>query len=278
MGNLIREVRHSLKHFYYRQLGHLSAETKEFTIKLDTSRASNIREILDFKKRVNKGRWEKEFVQTCFDTIGKDETILEIGTWVGPFSVLFGKYLVPQGKVYSFEPDPVSFKNCLNNLVLNEVSNVFLFPVSISDKVTTVPLYTNGMFGNSGSSIFQTTSFSESDNQEMIEVPSTTIDKMVEALGIEPTTIKMDIEGAENLALKGGKKTIAKEGLKIFLEVHHEYLLKRGSNANEIFKQLADAGKSIYFLENNKEYPFKFNEKLDPTKEININNFHILAM
>jgi FkbM family methyltransferase len=191
--------------------------------------------------------------------------------------VLLGKYMAPRGRVIGFEPDPVAFRQCVINLNLNEVANVHVLPLAISNSVSEISLYTNRIFGNSGSTILDTNPTTQGYERGMVKVPCTTLDRMVQTLGLKPTTLKMDIEGAEDMALEGGRETIAQPGLKLLLEIHHVYLEKRGKNANTILRWLADAGKQIFFLENGGEYPYRLMEKMDPARPIDVPIFHVLA-
>jgi hypothetical protein len=53
---------------------------------------------------------------------------------------------------------------------------------------------------------------------------SVTIDDIVESLKLEPTFIKIDVEGAEHHVLKGASNTLQKYHPKILLEIHPSFL------------------------------------------------------
>jgi FkbM family methyltransferase len=270
-------LRLTLKYHLARRRKFVSAQTSRFALHLDTQHAANVGQVLSLRKRIATARWEPEFLDACFQLIEPRETVLEVGTWIGPYSVLLGKFIVPQGKVIGFEPDPVAFSQCLLNLRLNEVANVHLLPIAISDRIGEVSLYTNRIFGNSGSSIMESNPMEQGYERTKIDVPCTTLDRIVPTLGLRPTTVKMDIEGAEDLALDGARETLARRDVKVLLEVHHSYLVRRGKSANTVLRTLAELGKEIYFLENNPAYPYRLMDKMDPAGRIEIDNFHVLA-
>lgn len=153
-----------------------------------------------------------------------------------------------------------------------------MFRLALADHAGSVPLYTNRLFGNSGSSILETNPVIEGCEKQKIEVPCTALDAFFQALRIAPTTVKLDIEGAEDLALSGGTETIGRKGVKVLLEIHHAYLERRGKDARTVLRMLADLGKSIHFLENGEGYPYKLMEKMDPARAISVPNFHVIAM
>jgi hypothetical protein len=100
---------------------------------------------------------------------------------------------------------------------------------------------------------------------------------MVATLGVVPTTVKMDIEGAEDFALEGARETLSRADVKLFLEVHHLYLARRGKSANTVLRWLADIGKEIYFIEDDPAYPYRLMQKIDPARPLEVPNFHVLA-
>ena len=271
------KLRLRLKYYLARRKRFVSARTPRFTVRLDTERAADVGQVLSLRQRIVRGRWEPEFLDACFSLIGRAETVVEVGTWIGPYSVLLGKHIVPEGKVIGFEPDPVAFRQCLVNLDRNEVTNVHVLPLAISNTVGHVSLYTNRIFGNSGSSIVDSNPVMQGHEKRKIDVPCTTLDRLVATLGLRPTTVKMDIEGAEDLALEGARETLARRDVKLLLEVHHAYLARRGKSANSVLRMLAELGKDLYFIENNPAYPYRLMEKMDPARLLEVENFHVLA-
>ena len=44
-----------------------------------------------------------------------DSVILDIGAWVGPYSLFFSKIFREEGRVYAFEPDSEAFNKLKRN-------------------------------------------------------------------------------------------------------------------------------------------------------------------
>lgn len=274
---IIRSIRLGIKYNHYHNKNFVAAKTSQFELLFDTHYTDNVGRVLSLRKRLQTGQYERDFLKFCFEHIREDETIVEIGTWIGNYSVLLGKYMAPKGTVFGFEPDPVAFRQCIINLSLNNLSNVFVYPLAISDTTGFVTLYTNRAFGNSGSSILESNPVEDGSLQNGIKVPCVSLDRFLPTLQVTPATIKIDIEGAEDLALAGACDTIGRENVKILLEIHHDYLARRGKSANTVLRQLADTGKTIYFLENIKNSPYRIGEKVDPLRPIDLPIFHVAA-
>ncbi len=103
-------------------------------------------------------------------------------------------------KVYSFEPNPDTCGWLEKNAArYNNPDHPWLFPVplAVGDKEESLPFIQNPEHpGGCG--------FSKDGN---IKVPVTTLDIWCEQNGIVPDFIKMDLEGAEGMALLGAEKT-----------------------------------------------------------------------
>jgi predicted O-methyltransferase YrrM len=115
-----------IKYAWARRKKFIIAKTDRFTINLDTSYADDVGQVLIMRKLIERGKWEPGVLQACFQHIGSNETVAEVGTWIGPYSVLLGKYIVPHGQVIGFEPDPAALRQCVINLARNNVRNTFI--------------------------------------------------------------------------------------------------------------------------------------------------------
>jgi FkbM family methyltransferase len=73
-------------------------------------------------------------------------------------------------------------------------------------------------------------------------VPRTAIDDFVDAAGVRPTMLKIDVEGAELDALDGAVRTLRDVRPVIFLELHHDILERVGIAPATIVQRLQGAG------------------------------------
>jgi FkbM family methyltransferase len=135
---------------------------------------------------------------------------------VGFYSLL-ASVLVGHGKVFAFEPLPANIRYLNTHLVINGVRNVQVLELAVCDKV--------------GESFFleeETRSMGHLQVEGGLRVRTTTLDSLIQAQKIDPPDyIKMDIEGAELLALRGANETFRRYRPILFLathgrEVHHQ--------------------------------------------------------
>ncbi len=142
------------------------------------------------------------------------DIVLDCGAHVGVFT----QQALDRGasKVVAIDPDPVQLECLRRNFAEDiEAGRVVLVEKGVWSSGGTLAL--NVGVQNSGMS-----SLVEPTGGETIDVPVTTIDDLVGELGLERVDyIKMDIEGAEREALRGGLRTISKFRPRILLETYH---------------------------------------------------------
>ena len=133
----------------------------------------------------------------------------DVGANVGFYSLLASK-LLGQGKVYAFEPLSRNLEYLEKHLALNCATNVEVLGLAVSD--------TNG----SATFAIEPTGFmGRLADEGDVTVPTATLDSLVEAGRIlPPDYIKMDIEGAELLALRGASKIFQRHHPVLFLATH----------------------------------------------------------
>jgi FkbM family methyltransferase len=121
--------------------------------------------------------------------------------------------------VVAIEPAPSSV-DALRRTFEREIAEgrVIVYPKGVWDKVDTLDLEVSNGGTMSGSSLVT----HDTSRPTKIKVPLTTIDLMVEELHLPRVDfIKMDIEGAEKWALRGGTQTIAKFRPRMALSTEH---------------------------------------------------------
>lgn len=170
--------------------------------------------------------YEEEYDNYIFnflDSIAhKYARVLDIGANIGVYTVFFARRIK---KVDAFEPDPKLVKLIGKNLEINRLKNVHVHEMCIGEKTGFV------WFEPSGKSNTGVGHISE-NNSQGIEVHCTSIDDFVGQQIMEPMLIKMDIEGAEWLAIQGAEKTFRdlRFPLSILMEIHPQEITDFGTH------------------------------------------------
>lgn len=163
------------------------------------------------------------------------DIVLDIGANIGETSLRLGQKIQTDGKVFAFEPAQYNYNQLQKNLSLNSLKNISTYPLGIGAFEGKFKLYTIDQH-NKGKNKISENNLPDS-KKETIQL--TTIDQFVKSNQIPKVDlIKLDIEGFEMKALKGGMKTLKKYSPKLFIEIDNQHLVEQGSSAKELFNYL----------------------------------------
>jgi len=136
--------------------------------------------------------------------------VFDIGAHAGFYSLLAARRVGPGGHVYAFEPLPVNIANLRRHVALNNLSNVDVFPVAVSDRSGTGEMspgddsYSAHLARGGG-----------------ITVEAVALDDLSMAgLVAEPNLIKIDAEGAELAVLQGARGLLRRARPIVLLATH----------------------------------------------------------
>jgi FkbM family methyltransferase len=170
---------------------------------------------------------EVETIDKILAEIKPGDVFYDIGSCVGIYSLHAAKL---GAKVIAFEPDPAYRKRLMRNIKINRLRKAIkVFDWAVSDKNGYATLYTDGVDGNSPS-------LREEGSRYSINVQTKTIDSALANQEImPPDIIKLDIEGAEALALVGMKGLLASSIAPrlLFVEFHPDFLPQFNSSLEE---------------------------------------------
>lgn len=145
-------------------------------------------------------------------------TVLDIGSYTGLYGILAAR-LSSDTTVYCFEPVPHIAQRVADNRAINDLSNIHVVNAAISETSGIMPLFQYGNTTNSpGSSLRKKKSKQEVGT---INVDVHSLDDLKDAgiLQGRVDLIKIDTEGDEYRAIRGGYSTISKDRPTIFAEV-----------------------------------------------------------
>jgi FkbM family methyltransferase len=157
----------------------------------------------------------------------ENETFVDVGANVGSYSLMVSKeYKDRAVKVIAIEAHPGNYKALLRNIRCNNFENVILpINMAVSDYKGLVDLYERSHDGTRvDSELYSVCNDKRIDgynvlhaNGKTLEIECDTLDNIL--LDYRAGVIKMDIEGAEVLALNAAAKTLDRTR-KIVVEVH----------------------------------------------------------
>jgi FkbM family methyltransferase len=155
---------------------------------------------------------------------------IDIGANGGMHTVPLARALKNRGEVISIEPEPKNFSILKKNILLNKLKNVIPLNLACSDSEGESTFYLDRS-GDGGHSLIKETPIKKSGE---IKVKTDRLDNIIKILNIKRVDlIKIDVEGAESLVLKGAKKTLRKFHPKIIFEAWDEDYLNKSRKVLE---------------------------------------------
>jgi FkbM family methyltransferase len=156
------------------------------------------------------GWYESETVAVCRKWIRPGMTVLDIGAHTGYFSLLFSRLVGQPGRVYAFEPSERTYRMLLRNVAPPRYSNVVPVPMAAGAQSGATEFFE--LSQPLVNSLFDASCFvPRCAVRRKVQIECTTVDEFLAAQGNPQIQfIKMDIEGAEPLALAGMRATIAR--------------------------------------------------------------------
>jgi FkbM family methyltransferase len=167
-----------------------------------------------------------------------NDAFLDIGANVGIYTLLAASK-IQSGSVYSFEVLPKNYNRLIQNLQLNQFQQVKPYAIAVSDFTGTTAL--NIAEGDSMPFITN----NATDNT--ITVTTDTLDNLLQYESVANLTLaKMDIEGAEILALKGAISLLKKQRPYVWILEINDTVKNFGLQKQDVVKFLEDYGYKLY--------------------------------
>ena len=173
------------------------------------------------------GASEPDLQAVLVDRVHPGDVVYDVGANVGYFTLLAARLATPAGHVYAFEPIVANIRSLRRNLELNDVRHATVVESAVGDDCAPVRMSLGAT--NADSHLAE-------DGPQL--VPSTTVDVFVCAGHRPPTLVKIDVEGAENLVLKGMRDTLSAHRPVVVCEVHYERSDPRRDAIQTLFREL----------------------------------------
>jgi FkbM family methyltransferase len=179
--------------------------------------------------------YEREvFKQFCRE----GATVVDIGANIGLYTVIAARNVGKSGKVISIEPHPESFRLLQTTIEVNGLNQVHGFNLAAGDTSKTVALFVTDE-NKADSRIYDESSKRQSVPTQMVD-----LDSLLAANGIDRVDlIKMDIQGAEGLALRGMAKTLANNATIVLIAEFWPWGIEQtGESASNFLRDLRSEG------------------------------------
>lgn len=194
----------------------------------------------DTWRRVVKLGGEREQIERFLNSIQPGDTVWDIGAFIGMFTVLASRRVGPEGRVVSFEPEPSTWQRLQANCKLNQCENTSLFNAALADHSGEGMIYPSRENENAIHSL----QHNEQLQDQGIPVRLYSATELIREHDVPfPDAIKLDVEGAECLVMRGMKDILSTPRCRfLFMEVHPRDLPGFGHSVEDVHRLLEETG------------------------------------
>ena len=190
-------------------------------------------------------RVERDVVQVARTLVREGDVVLDVGANMGLTARAFCRLVGPNGKVFAFEPDPMTAELLRHNT--RRFPQCVVMTAAVSDQPGQATFHVHPT-STAGSSLVAL-----KNDHRKITVPCMSLDQVIDENKLTRVAlVKIDVEGAEALVLKGFRQTLPRSrGLPLIVEFSPENLRNAGTSPEEFFQVLRDAGLDVASTDEN---------------------------
>lgn len=162
------------------------------------------------------GSWEPEVVDAMTRCVPAGMIALDLGAQTGFFSLLLSRLVGPNGRVFAFEPLPANFRVLRENIEINALDNVSPRREAVTDESGRMEFKVPDRDSN-----LLAGPMHADDEYPTTVVPTISLDDFAREIGRPIEFIKMDVEGAEGLILRGARRLLNGSHPTMLIELHN---------------------------------------------------------
>jgi FkbM family methyltransferase len=206
-------------------------ESGKVTLPVLAGPGRGLRFSFDLSRRIEAayvtGRYDVAQVRTIARFAKPGMVVWDVGTYLGFYAAVASRLVGPGGRVIAFEPDPENLARAKHNAKLNKLENVEFIQAAIGEPVGSIALvktantnsHIDGAFVGSSRRDYSTR---RPGTSETVTVRCMSLDQAYLDPSIpNPDFIKLDIEGAEQFALRHADRMSSELSPVIMLELHN---------------------------------------------------------
>lgn len=188
--------------------------------------------------------WEPVETRWFVDSLRAGNTVIDVGANIGYYTVIAGKIVGEEGRVYAFEPDPTSFELLERNVRLNGLDNVVLENKAVSNENGELELFIAPE--NKGDHrIYQP----EGEARQPIAIEAVSLDSYFAERDTGVDFVKVDTQGAEVAIIQGMAGLIDKSNsIAMAFEYSPSHLAGLGATGRQLLDAIESHDLAIYEL------------------------------
>lgn len=190
------------------------------------------------------GQWEPKTWHALAQHVPAGGTFIDVGAHIGWYSLKAAKVVGPKGRVIAVEPNHATLVRLRDNIRASGAGAVItVAPVACSDSETTLMFYAAPRANTGESSLSSQNASQRGAVADSYQVRARRLDDIVREAGVTRVdAVKIDVEGAEFLVLKGASETLDRYRPVVSVELLEEQLNSMGSSVEEVMAFMQSHG------------------------------------
>ena len=192
-------------------------------------------------------RTEHKYKELMKSLIQPGDTVLDIGTHVGYYTLMFAKWVSKTGKVFAFEASGDTYKKLDRNIQLNRFESVVAVNAAASDKDEERDFYIFNDVDIGWNSLYP-----HCENAQKEKIRSIDVGRFVQNVCLPPPQlIKIDVEGHEPAVLKSLRSILEVSSdisPHVFVESNELTLSAARYTPDDIFRYMHDLSYRAYYI------------------------------
>jgi FkbM family methyltransferase len=185
-----------------------------------------------------------EWAETNFvrNSLRPGQTFVDVGANIGWHTLMAASRVGSSGRVVAIEPAASTFLELQSNVQLNRFRNVTMHQLGLSDREGSVEIFRNNEDDSGGNTMFRS-----ADHVPLETVQARRGDDVLSEAGVEVIDLlKVDVEGAEMLVLRGLERFFSEGRIKsMMLEINAPQLRSAGASPQDLLDFVHANGFSV---------------------------------
>ena len=174
--------------------------------------------------------WEEFFLIKHY--LQPNDTVADVGANMGFYTIWMSKFIGPNGKIFSFEPDALNYQRLQKNVAINHLST----PVTVVQKgvscVSGVSAFTKGLDGENHIALTR--------QHGTVDIETVTLDEYMHTNQVQNLAyVKVDVEGFELAVIKGACNYMKGKKIKILQLEINQTLQNSGTHIQDLLAAIS---------------------------------------
>jgi FkbM family methyltransferase len=192
-----------------------------------------------------KGPWETGETHWFVKSLKPGHVVVDLGAYVGYYTLVAAKVVGAKGKVYAFEPGPDAFALLQKNVRANGLENVVLEQKAVSNKAGSIKLFVSDKH-SADNTIYKS---AHDPKRATVDIEAVALDDYFRGRDPRVDFVKIDVQGAEGLILDGMHEVVKKNpDVRMAIEFTPEAMKQAGSDPYAGARWLKESGFRFFDL------------------------------